>query len=106
MKTLIVTAATGQGHLTAAAALAEGFQAAGAGPVVLDACAHPAIKAAAASYNFFLRRSPRWRNGYYAGVHLARLPIVEDRGASVVVPEHACDGNPKSLTEILMEMQR
>jgi nucleoside-diphosphate-sugar epimerase/UDP-N-acetylglucosamine:LPS N-acetylglucosamine transferase len=37
------------------------------------------VKAAAASYNFFLRRSPRWMNGYYAGVHLARLPILGGR---------------------------
>jgi processive 1,2-diacylglycerol beta-glucosyltransferase len=80
VKVLIVTAATGQGHLTAAAALAEGFTAAGSDPpVVLDACAHPAVKAAAASYNFFLRRSPRWMNGYYAGVHLAQLPILGGR---------------------------
>ncbi|HEY7862264.1 MAG TPA: SDR family oxidoreductase, partial [Thermoanaerobaculia bacterium] len=37
------------------------------------------VKAAAASYNFFLRRSPRWMSGYYAGVHLARLPILGGR---------------------------
>jgi hypothetical protein len=36
----------------------------------------------------------------------ASLPMVEERGASVAVPEHACDGNPMSLVQILQEMPR
>jgi UDP-N-acetylglucosamine:LPS N-acetylglucosamine transferase/nucleoside-diphosphate-sugar epimerase len=78
VKVLIVTAATGQGHLTAARALRDGFAAAGSdiSPEVLDTCVHPAIRSAAASYNFFLRRPPSWMRGYYAAVHLLRLPRV------------------------------
>ena len=82
MKILILTAATGAGHLTAARGLAEAFQSAApdAEIRVLDTCTHPAIRAASASYNFFLRRPPRWMNAYYRAVHWARLPQV---GAAV-----------------------
>lgn len=75
-RVLILTAATGQGHLTAARGLADAFVDARPGihVRVLDACSHPAIRAAAASYNFFLRRPPRWMNAYYAGVHFLQVP--------------------------------
>jgi processive 1,2-diacylglycerol beta-glucosyltransferase len=76
MKVLILTASTGAGHLTAARGLAEAFQAAApeATVKIFDTCSHPAIRAASASYNFFLRRPPRWMNAYYRAVHLSRLP--------------------------------
>lgn len=76
MRILILTAATGQGHVTAARALAEAFAAArpDVTAAVLDAGTHPAIRAAAASYNFFLRRSPAWMSLYYQAVHALRVP--------------------------------
>jgi hypothetical protein len=37
---------------------------------------------------------------------LANLPTVEGRGGSITVSEHACDGNPMSLSQILQEMPR
>jgi UDP-N-acetylglucosamine:LPS N-acetylglucosamine transferase len=73
VRVLVVTAATGQGHISAARALAESLAAAGAEPVVFDAGEHPLIRRGAALYNFFLRRSPRWMPLFYALVESGRL---------------------------------
>lgn len=75
-RVLILTAATGQGHLTAARGLADAFAEARPGihVRVLDTCSHAAIRAASASYNFFLRRPPSWMTAYYAGVHFLQVP--------------------------------
>ena len=73
MRVLVVTAATGQGHVSAARALAEALQEAGAEARILDAGEHPFIRGGAASYNFFLRRPPGWMRGYYAAIHVLQV---------------------------------
>lgn len=73
MRVLVVTAATGHGHLSAAKALAEALSAVGAEAVVFDAGEHPLIRRGAALYNFFLRRSPRWMPLFYGFVEGGRL---------------------------------
>lgn len=73
MKVLIVTAATGQGHVTAARSLAESFEATGASARILDAGEHPPIGRGAAGYDFFLKRPPAWMPIFYAAVEGLRL---------------------------------
>jgi UDP-N-acetylglucosamine:LPS N-acetylglucosamine transferase len=73
VKVLIVTAATGQGHVTAARSLAESLAASGASAKVLDAGEHPAIRRCAAGYDFFLKRPPMWMPLFYAAVEGLRL---------------------------------
>lgn len=73
MRVLIVTAATGQGHVTAALGLAEAMAEAGAEASVLDAGEHPAIRGGAAAYNFFLRRPPAFMPVFYAGIERLRV---------------------------------
>jgi processive 1,2-diacylglycerol beta-glucosyltransferase len=73
VRVLVVTAATGQGHVSAARALAEALRGAGADARILDAGEHPLIRGGAATYNFFLRRPPGWMRGYYAAIHVLRV---------------------------------
>ena len=78
MRVLIVTASTGQGHVSAARALQQAF--ARAGPqvscAVLDACSNRLIRSAAATYNLVLRCRPLWMRPYFAAVHLLRVDRV------------------------------
>jgi processive 1,2-diacylglycerol beta-glucosyltransferase len=76
VRVLIVTAATGQGHVTAARGLAEAMAAAGAQASVLDAGEHPAIRGGAAAYNFFLRRPPAFMPAFYAAIERLRVAEV------------------------------
>ena len=73
MRVLVVTAATGQGHLSAARALADAMAEAGADAAVFDAGEHPLIRRGAALYNFFLRRPPRWMPLFYGLIEGGRL---------------------------------
>jgi UDP-N-acetylglucosamine:LPS N-acetylglucosamine transferase len=73
VRILVVTAATGQGHVSAARALAEALRGAGVEARILDAGEHPFIRGGAASYNFFLRRPPGWMRGYYAAIHVLQV---------------------------------
>jgi UDP-N-acetylglucosamine:LPS N-acetylglucosamine transferase len=76
VRVLIVTAATGQGHVSAARALAETLSASGTEARVLDAGQQPAIRNGAAAYNFFLRRPPGWMSIFYAGIEGLRVSDV------------------------------
>jgi UDP-N-acetylglucosamine:LPS N-acetylglucosamine transferase len=71
VRVLVVTAATGQGHLSAAGALAEAFSESGSDAIVFDAGEHPVVRAGAALYNFFLRRPPRYMSLFYGLIEAA-----------------------------------
>jgi len=79
VRALIVTAATGQGHVTAAGALAEALTDAGAQAKVLDAGENGAVRTGASLYNFFLRRPPSWMPVFYAGIEWFRVSDVAGR---------------------------
>ncbi len=69
----IVTAATGQGHLAAARALAEALRARGESVDTVDvSAAHPLVGVLAAVYNAFLRRPPRWMAAFFSLVNMTR----------------------------------
>ncbi len=72
MHAAIVTAATGQGHLAAARALAEALRARGGTPEIMDVgAAHPLLAALVALYNTCLRRPPAWMAAFFTAVNTA-----------------------------------
>jgi hypothetical protein len=76
VRVLVVTAATGQGHVSAARALGQALAEAGAEASILDAGENAVIRSGAASYNFFLRRPPGWMRLYFAAIHVVRADRV------------------------------
>jgi UDP-N-acetylglucosamine:LPS N-acetylglucosamine transferase len=74
MRIVILTAATGHGHVAAARALAEAVRARGGQAESLDVgAAHPLVGALVSLYNACLRRPPRWMTPFFHAVNAARL---------------------------------
>ena len=74
MRIVIVTAATGHGHLAAAGALKEAAEARGHQVSVIDiGQCHRLLRLPVALYNAFLRRPPQWMSLFFGAVNTLKV---------------------------------